>query len=49
MKEGNKKDFEDAFTTTVKKRQEINREHMFDSKRTFIKVEGSNKRFPFDT
>ena len=49
MKDGNKKDFEDAFTNTAKKKQEINREHVFDSKRTFIKVGNLNKRFPFDT
>ena len=49
LKDGNKKDYEDAFTNTAKKKQEINREHVFDSKRTFIKVANFNKRFPFDT
>ena len=49
LKEGNKKDFEDAVTNTAKKKQEINREHVFDSKRTYIKVGNFNKRFLFDT
>ena len=49
IKAGNQKEFENAFNNTAKRRPELNKQHVFDSKRTFIKVGQLNKRFPFDT
>ena len=49
IKAGNQKEFESAFKNTAKQKPELSKEHVFDSKRTFIKVGQLNKRFPFDT
>ena len=46
----NKDNFDNAFDTSVKKKQAtVSKNHTFDSRQTVITVGPNNTRFPFDT